>query len=684
MYLNPETVCTLDIEYPNLSETFCNCLPFDGRVLCATSEDCPEGEVCAVQHEQESAATCVSCFALGDATWFGFDVKDEDDTTCNSLPTPAPSPTATPSARPSPSTYAYDLCFGGIECDDGSFCGHAIHADTVCESKDTKCICTPYPHTPCSDSSPCPQGTACIDDARNATRYCAGCVAIAQRAEYLPVDERGVRCKERMNSVKPLTSVYPIAPNGFTLDVCYTDAMCAGDRICVEGRKLETLMRCPLNATTNYCMCYPPGKSVPCSSSEECEPGELCATTPGLSFTLCYSSNLLLYGTGPAGAKIRGSTIPATSPGDIEEHGSDGGVKGLTGAWCKYDWHCAEPRRCRHVTENTFGACAGRRTCICEPLVPTRCTQSEDCDAGEACAKIVDTRIEPTCRNVTAVISDPLYEFVESGTATAPSEPAETADEVTEDAEAEAEASPLPTSGSRLSGEPCGQGADCDSGICRHAAERAGECAGRKGCRCVAALDPAAGCVENSECEPGELCAVVIDQVIALVPAFCLSARVLAARRDLYVEYATTLISPSPSPSESNPPPLPNTPSPSSPNDDGDNDEGACVDARALAHLPRSRLVFPAHRRATVLCDATGSCATPSHFVIWNRRPMSMAAYCAGAGCVRCVMRVNSPRMRVALRMPSNTPGLQFTALAARFRSALEERLLRLFLHLGV
>lgn len=114
--------------------------------------------------------------------------------------------------------------------------------------------------------------------------------------------------------------------------------------------------------------------------------------------------------------------------------------------------------------------------------------------------------------------------------------------------------------------------------------------------------------------------------------------------------------------------------------------ECVCIAIASLTHLRASELVFAAHRRAAVLCDSHGNCATPGHIVVFRNVPMAMATYCArpDAACVRTVRLVNSPRMKLGLRIPSFRDGLHFTALAAARETALEEALLKLAVSVGV
>lgn len=111
-----------------------------------------------------------------------------------------------------------------------------------------------------------------------------------------------------------------------------------------------------------------------------------------------------------------------------------------------------------------------------------------------------------------------------------------------------------------------------------------------------------------------------------------------------------------------------------------------CVDAAALAHLDARDLVFDTHRRAAVLCDTMGSCATPGHMVHFSGRAMMMRTYCQQAvgGCSRTVKEVNSPKFKRALRVPSRTEGLSYTTFAARFETVAEEHVLKTLVHIGL
>lgn len=112
-----------------------------------------------------------------------------------------------------------------------------------------------------------------------------------------------------------------------------------------------------------------------------------------------------------------------------------------------------------------------------------------------------------------------------------------------------------------------------------------------------------------------------------------------------------------------------------------------CIGVDALSHLHAKDLVFPHHYRAAVLCDPSGNCATPGHIVVKDDVPMMMKTYCDQLRwkndreeemCRWRVMLVNSPRMRYGVRIKSKSDGLEFTVLAARFQSKMEESVMAL------
>lgn len=129
------------------------------------------------------------------------------------------------------------------------------------------------------------------------------------------------------------------------------------------------------------------------------------------------------------------------------------------------------------------------------------------------------------------------------------------------------------------------------------------------------------------------------------------------------------------------------SPIPEEPTDALDEDDPVCVDAVALMkHLTIDDLVFEKHRRAAVLCDANGNCATPGHMIHFEGRAMMMKSYCEldSSSCSRTVKLVNSPKFRRGLKIPSHTDGFSFTTFAARYETRAEEHVLKTLIHAGL
>lgn len=111
----------------------------------------------------------------------------------------------------------------------------------------------------------------------------------------------------------------------------------------------------------------------------------------------------------------------------------------------------------------------------------------------------------------------------------------------------------------------------------------------------------------------------------------------------------------------------------------------SCIAVEHLGSMNGSALVYRRHRRANVLCDSWGTCATPGHIVAYHGEPMMMLSYCkvVGEGCRWRYRYVNSPRMRRKLRIESNTGGVEFTAFSATMWTRMEEWMLKVIITVG-
>ena len=60
--------------------------------------------------------------------------------------------------------------------------------------------------------------------------------------------------------------------------------------------------------------------------------------------------------------------------------------------------------------------------------------------------------------------------------------------------------------------------------------------------------------------------------------------------------------------------------------------DAVCTAVYYLGEMRKQDLVFASHRLANVFCNASHSCATAGHIVVWKRQPKIMASYCEIVG----------------------------------------------------
>lgn len=120
--------------------------------------------------------------------------------------------------------------------------------------------------------------------------------------------------------------------------------------------------------------------------------------------------------------------------------------------------------------------------------------------------------------------------------------------------------------------------------------------------------------------------------------------------------------------------------------DNGDGRCATCIGANMLTAFKKGELLYERNRRAQVLCDSYGSCATEGHIVVFRGIPMMMSSYCVlpEVSCSRREMMVNSPRLQVGLRVMSRSNDLEFTAFSAQYGTVLEESFLRSLIRVGL
>lgn len=669
----------------------CRCLTIAPRECSAKNNFCPPAEGCGT-HKTFGSQFCVACNLLFDPTSNYAFIKGLP--ACEATP----SPLATPSQSPGPPRRALDLCSAMSDvCDQGLDC--LSYDGALCGDSGPPCICYPgkgEPGANCTKATDCshPLETCLFYTSENSTS-CGSCTRLKTDAFYVLAESDDATC----DGVEPRNPPQYIPSSGLALDGCFSDRDCREPRKCSAGGEA-------CNELAIFCECLGVDWNlVPCNKSSDCLQGELCGTILGIPPQICIS--LSKYYEAPRQYVVQGR-LPAR--GNLTTYDV-----------CVDDHQCGEGLYCTHLSEEGLGGCLGRRGCACVPPLPVQCESEDDCRTGESCVRVPDARQEAQCYSTEEFLKSPYYTDVSSNDNRTPVA--------------------LPTGGWLT--DLCKENSDCQQDKferkCQHFAEEFGTCDGRDICICRRADGMEPVCESTNDCGAGETCAIVVDSK-RTVNATCISTEVLRLEffSLIYVEVnsgkrrplsspsmsATPSVSPSASASATNTPSLSPSPSTSpsgsvtpslspslstSPSatasvstsasaslsgtvePEGDDDseitesgDPICIDVAALKDLDDSELVFPTARRAAVLCDENGSCATAGHMVVWNRRAMMMKTYCElHARCVRRIRYVNSPRMRRNLRIASNSHDLSFTSFAARFATRLEERFLVNVVHFG-
>lgn len=676
----------------------CQCIPSDedGFTYCESAEDaCPPGEGCG-KNKVTGDTICLSCRQIRDSG-SGFTAVDPDVCPASTESATSPTTSFSGSPVPMPPRRSLDWCSLSEPCDEGLTCVGRF--PSKCKSTDLGCYCSYNPEIPCRSANMCtdPDETCAYNTERGNTR-CVSCNVIATEIFYQPY-KNNRNCK----TIVPLPTPEFLPPsNGLFEDRCFFDIGCQPPYLCA----MRNGEPCEIHSASCTCQNAENDAQL-CGDTSECRSGEVCAKTTDEPQCLSISH---LLGLPQANYEVLG---------DFPERGNN-----VTGDICRIDYDCVDGLYCTHEFNNfPPGGCIGRRACSCRGLQFQLCTSSDDCRAGEVCVNVPDARNDAYCYSAQQAAIDPYVREISETPSPTPTV--------------------LPTDG--WTGDLCKQDRDCKKGNvvrrCRHYLERpdVGPCNGRDFCVCKPPFEDVCG--TDSDCVSGEVCVQVKD-TLPVVPGECISEKLLELEIYDPIYSRVQLITPLPSepslgpsldlmpsltpdtslsppsmttspsntgtanrspsssasPSASWSPTVSSSQSPVVPSEEPSStavatndlvpiespDASICVDADALAHLPPTQLVYAEARRAVVLCDEQGSCATSGHIVHWLAVPMMMQTYCERyATCTRRIKHVNSPRMRRRLRIPTRTDGLEFTPLAARFATTVEEAILRQILWFG-
>ena len=300
---------------------------------------------------------------------------------------------------------------------------------------------------------------------------------------------------------------------------------------------------------------------------------------------------------------------------------------GLTLEQCVTSADCQGDRKCALAFRDDFVDCTGPNSaCVCIPSVPTSCKKSSDCALEEVCADYRD--FGTFCMSILYVAKDTKTTIVR---------------------------------GEALTVEPCVADEECKP---PRTCSRKGEaCGARHGCTCEP--DERQECSKAGTCDPRELC----GNREGTRPS-CVSSAWVNRSENWDRAFPEQTVGPQTTAS-------PQTTTVTIPGH-------LCIGVHLLQHLDRNELAYETDEMGDVLCDSEHSCATPEHMVIWRGSGMMMTRYCGEVGCVRRRMKVNSPKYRRGLVVPSRTNGLIMSAFVARYGTRAEEMVLSAAIRVGL
>lgn len=704
---------------------YCLCFPIGGPKSCSHSRDCDSTprDICA-RYQSTSQPLCYSCDHIDNLQLLP-GAKEKCDATLSDSPMESPSSTSLPNG---------DLCTAQLCKND------CVNTNTVTNSRcmpyDLSCQCSiNFDIEGCTSSlSHCALDEVCAIDSYTKMKNCLSCRLVSQNIRYLPLDTGNPTSTNSACVLPPPNAPSPLPKppqkfplygvNGYTLDPCTIDAQCISPRRCVSFDIIND-MYVPSNSTGDISHCRAVSENIltthdiPCTRENDCPAGEACFIAPRNYGPAPFSPICLsVFWRGfQSDATEVGTSRVGVNPIERPKTG------GRTGDTCRFDTECLPPRRCQQIYEHSYGGCAGRRACMCRQIFLTPCEYSDHCDDHEeVCANYVDAVSRAFCRSRADVGRDPLLYIVDDRFRAANS-----SDEIVVNpwvnGEARASVTPQPR-GKRLIGEPCLMVSDCVSAYCAHITEYFNDCNQRRGCFCVnewvqCTIEKNGSSLSTGGevgCREAELCVRLSDNASRWALHACRSrwAVEVADVRGIYqyerkpVVGNVSLEEHNEEPSVSDGPSDQDEAQPSMEDATLENNDGLpasdstplqtfdvgtsplaeekhsdpplCVDAALLRRHQHTR-IFAFDRRATVLCDGQGSCATAGHMVVWHGRAMMMSTYCAVVGeCTRSIREVNSPRMRRAVRVQTYTHGLEFTAFAASYATRVEEMVLAVLL----
>lgn len=525
--------------------------------------------------------------------------------------------------------YSFDPCRLPSECVAPRQCiGYNPTNITSCNPLNI-CSCQPPAPISCTKSSDCPLHERCTKQStqKNAPSICTSCfsVSLTSDIDEIVVDDSGTNCP----SLPPTPT-----PPGLNDDPCSTTLHCLPPGQCISNSETKGRVPCKPGA---QCFCSRLG-DLSCQTSADCVRGERCMLSEiqsGFLLRVCVSCHYA--NEGRASMAYVDDNVSNCPPGlppapppptpSVPFHCIEN--EGFSLDHCCVDndgaSKCAFPAIC--FSTRTNSRCNPDEIgCQCLAQTPGKCNSSKDCRTGERCVRLP---------GISACVSCNHFDF-QGGF-----EPVDDALDCPQSTPAPRPSVAAPSSSSKQTPEPLDEGES-----------------------------PTLTVTPDSNPEDGDapMPSIQPESTMLTTPSSEASLSPLSSPSASASTSMLPLVSPSPSISA---PPSP-TPPP-------------CIDVGLLGHLRASELVFSKAVRADVLCDAMGSCATAGHIVTYRGRAMLMRRYCdmVEVSCSQEERLVNSPRMRRAVRVRSSTEELEFTALAAKWGSVVEEMALRAIVRMG-
>lgn len=413
-----------------------------------------------------------------------------------------------------------------------------------------------------------------------------------------------------------------------TFDNCTSATPCRLRLLCSAKPGVEC------TAEDRSCFCLAPSYGS-CTAATRCPLGESCAST------FFFSTNPTCAST--SAIAERSWLVPFTTAAPAVQQ------NGLTLSPCNTDGNCLGSRICSSILNFPLLGVEGcdRGPCRCMSRGPDLCLEEGQCERGESCAENpLLPRWKPVCF-ASDVTEHPTFR------------------------------KPPPAQARKgLSMDVCRTSSEClDDRVCVRYGAKSWDHACQpedRACMCIPASGPLF-CDRGRTCGEGEVCATTF--VLTTRP-YCVSREVVTRFVGVTkTKESDTLPSSDSKPEET----VHASPTKAS-------EGSACVDVRLLQHVPRKQLVFARDVFSTVLCDSSGTCATPGHIVTFQGKAMLMQRYCdkTTGGCERQERWVNSPRFRRKLRVATLSDGLEITAFAARHGTLAEEYALSALVKIGL